>query len=68
MQEQEVQKPPSIKLLLTIEEAADALSMSRRFIYMLVATHQIYTIKLGRSRRVPVKALQEFIDGLQQVG
>jgi len=66
MQVQESSKPPSIKLLLTIDEAAQSLSMSRRFLYTLIMTNQIYTIKLGRSRRVPLKSLQEFVDSLAQ--
>lgn len=55
-------KEPPVKLLLTINEAAQALSLSLRFVYHLVLTHQIQTIKIGRSRRVPVTALQAFIE------
>jgi excisionase family DNA binding protein len=55
-------KEPPVKLLLTINEAAQALSLSLRFVYTLVLTHQIQTIKIGRSRRVPVTALQAFIE------
>ncbi|MBA2677372.1 MAG: helix-turn-helix domain-containing protein [Ktedonobacteraceae bacterium] len=55
-------KEPPIKLLLTINEAAQALSLSLRFVYNLVLTNQIQTIKIGRSRRVPVAALQAFIE------
>jgi excisionase family DNA binding protein len=50
------------RLLLTVEDAAQVLSLSRRFVYVLVMTNQIKSIKLGRSRRVPLKWLQEFVD------
>ena len=53
-------------LLLTIEEAAQVLRLSRRFVYDLVMTGQIKSIKLGRSRRVPLKWLHDFVDSLPQ--
>ena len=63
MQDQENSKPPSqAKLLLTMEEAAEMLSFSRRFFYDLVMSHQIDSIKVGRSRRVPLLALQAFVE------
>ena len=58
---------PPLKLLLTIAEAAAALSLSRRFFYVLVMTNKVKTIKLGRSRRVPVQSLPAFIDSQLQV-
>jgi excisionase family DNA binding protein len=62
MQEQQETKQPPVKLLLTMEEAAQALSLSVRFVYNLFYEHQIPTIKIGRSRRVSVAALQAFIE------
>lgn len=40
------------KLLLTVEEAAEALSLSRHTFYELVMTNKVKTIKICRSRRV----------------
>ena len=50
------------RLLLTVPEAARRLGMGRSFIYELVSKGEIKSIKLGRSRRIPVSALEEFIE------
>ncbi|MGO8949953.1 MAG: tyrosine-type recombinase/integrase [Ktedonobacterales bacterium] len=50
-----------IKVLLTVEEAALALSVGRTLMWELVMGRQVKSIKLGRSRRVPMAALQEFV-------
>lgn len=53
--------PPRIRPLLTIPEAAASLGVSRSFVYELVQVGTISTIKIGRSRRVPLTALEDFI-------
>jgi excisionase family DNA binding protein len=53
--------PAAPKLLLTVDEAAEALSLGRTYVYHLVMCNQITSVKLGRKRRIPVSALQEFI-------
>jgi len=53
--------PAPIRLLLTIPEAAASLGISRSLVYELVQMGTIATIKIGRSRRVPVAALEDFI-------
>jgi excisionase family DNA binding protein len=50
-----------IKALLTVEEAAVALSVGRTLMWELVTRRQVKSIKVGRSRRVPVTALQDFV-------
>ena len=52
------------KLLYTVEESAEVLSVSRCKVYELVASGDIYSVKIGRSRRVPVDALHRFIASL----
>lgn len=49
------------KLLLTIPEVAQRLSLGRSFVYQLVMRGEIRSIKVGRARRVPVTALDQFI-------
>lgn len=49
------------KLLLTIDEAAGALSVGRTMLYGLVMRGDIFSIKVGGLRRVPVKALDEYV-------
>ncbi len=53
-----------VRLLLTPEEAADALGIGRTHLYRLLTRQQLYSIKLGSARRIPIKALHEFVDGL----
>lgn len=50
-----------VKLLLSVEEAAAALSLGRSLVYQLVMRGEIRSIKVRRVRRIPVDALQEFI-------
>jgi len=54
------------KLLLTIEEAADQLSIGRTKAYELVGTGRLETVSIGRCRRVPVQALAEFVRQLRE--
>lgn len=49
------------KLLLTVEEAAESLSLGRTFVYALVMRREILSVKVGRKRRIPVSALEEFV-------
>jgi excisionase family DNA binding protein len=49
------------KLLLTIPEVAQRLGMGRTFVYELIMKGEIPSIKLGRARRVPARALEEFV-------
>jgi excisionase family DNA binding protein len=62
----EAQQP--VKLLLTVEEAAVALSVCRSVAYQLVLTKQISSIKIGRARRVPVLALERYICEQMAIG
>lgn len=48
-------------VLYRVEEAAEALRVSRSVIYELIRSEQLRTIKVGRSRRVPVEALTECV-------
>ena len=49
------------KLLLTVEEAAVLLSLGRTFVYELVMRGQIMSVKVGRKRRIPAFALEDFV-------
>jgi excisionase family DNA binding protein len=52
------------KLLLTVEEAALQLSLSRSTVYELLASGEIRSLKIGRCRRIPQNALAEFVSKL----
>ena len=49
------------ELLVSIEEAARRLQVSRSTLYLLVQRGELQSIKIGASRRVPVAALDEFV-------
>ncbi len=50
------------KVLLTVADAAKRLSLSRTYTYELVMSGELESLKLGKSRRIPVKALDEFVE------
>ena len=51
-------------LLLTVEEAAELLVISRSLMYELIRDGNIATIHIGRLRRVPREALTSYINEL----
>lgn len=53
------------KLLLTPEEAADALGVGRTKLYELMAEGLVESVRIGACRRVPVAALDSFIERLR---
>lgn len=48
-------------LLLTPQEAAATLRMSRSSLYKLLLTGEIPSIKVGRMRRIPLNSLKEWV-------
>ena len=53
--------------VLTIDEAAEQLRVSRWTLYNLIRTNQLRTIKIGRRRLVPTSAIAECLDQLMEV-
>ncbi|WP_021591231.1 helix-turn-helix domain-containing protein [Actinomadura welshii] len=54
-------------LVLTVDEAAERLRVSRWTLYNLIRSNQLRTVKIGRRRLVPVNALAECLDHLSEV-
>jgi excisionase family DNA binding protein len=50
------------KLVLTVEEAAQLLRVSRAFTYELLNRGELPCIRLGRRLLVPRRALERFIE------
>jgi excisionase family DNA binding protein len=50
-----------METMLTVEEAAKALRLSRTKTFALLKDGSLRSVKIGRSRRVPVSALEAFI-------
>ncbi len=55
------------KLLLTPEEAAEALSVGRSKVYELIGKGRLSSVRIDASRRIPVDALTEFVQGLREM-
>lgn len=51
-------------VLITVEEAARRLSISRGTAYELVLTGRLRSVKIKRARRVPVAAVHEYVAAL----
>ncbi len=54
------------RLLVTPAEAARRLSLAESTVYQLLLTRQLASIKIGRSRRIPMDALTDFIDRMRR--
>lgn len=52
------------KLLLTPEEAAQALGIGRSKVYELLAGGRLTSVKIGTCRRVPAEALRQYVASL----
>jgi len=52
------------RLLLTVSDAAVALSISRSKLYELLAAGLIGSVRIDGSRRVPLQALEAYVASL----
>lgn len=53
------------RLLLSPAETAVALGVSRSMIYKLMAAGELETVKVGRARRIPVEAVEAYVEQLR---
>lgn len=60
-----LQIPP---VLYRVEEAAEALRLSRTAVYDLIRAGDLRTVKIGRRRLVPIDALSEWVASLTEKG
>ena len=56
------------RIVFTVEEAAERLGVGRTLVYALVRSGDIESISIGRLRRIPCDALDEFVRRMRQVG
>jgi excisionase family DNA binding protein len=52
------------RLLLTVPDAAAALSISRSKLYELLAAGLVRSVRIDGSRRVPLRALEAYVESL----
>jgi excisionase family DNA binding protein len=57
-------RPSVAPLLYRVDEAAEALRLSRSVLYELIRSGRLRTVKAGRRRLVPVAALTEYVASL----
>lgn len=53
--------------VLTVDEAAALLRVSRWTVYQLIHSNQLRTLKIGRRRLVPAAAITECLNNLMEV-
>jgi excisionase family DNA binding protein len=57
--------PGLARTLFTVEQAAEQLSIGRTTMFALIKSGQVATVKVGRLRRVPATALDDYVRRLQ---
>jgi excisionase family DNA binding protein len=57
---------PVVEKLLRVEDVArDVLRIGRTRVYQMIASGELRSVAVGRSRRIPESALQDYIDKLK---
>jgi excisionase family DNA binding protein len=56
------------RIVFTVEEAAERLRIGRTLVYALVRSGDIESITIGRLRRIPCDALDDFVSRMRTVG
>ena len=64
----EVERTTIGVLLLTVEEAAQRLSIGRTTMYSLVSAGAVKSVTIGRLRRIPSECLEEYVSSLRTSG
>lgn len=49
------------RVLLTIEQAAHQLSLSRTTMFRLIRTGDIASVRIGRARRIAAEAIEDYV-------
>ncbi len=57
-------KGPPMEKMLTVDQAADALQISRTKLFDLLRTGVLRSVKIGRARRVPASSIDQYINEL----
>lgn len=50
------------RMVYTPEQAAEQLQVSRRKVYELLRTGELRSVKIGKLRRIPLRALEAFLE------
>jgi excisionase family DNA binding protein len=55
----------TLRLLLTVEEAAEQLGIGRTLMYALLKDGEVESVHIGRLRRIPADALPRYLEHLR---
>jgi excisionase family DNA binding protein len=55
-----------VRIVLTVEQAASTLGIGRTSMFALVRTGDVESVTIGRLRRIPIEALNDFVDKLRR--
>jgi excisionase family DNA binding protein len=61
-------EPPPSAVLLTVAQVCEGLQISRPTFYGLIHSGRLKSLTIGRARRVPLAALEEFIEEATRAG
>jgi len=53
-------------MLISVEQAAEILSLSRSTVQRLMSSGHLASVKIGGSRRIPADAITEYVAQLTQ--
>ena len=56
----EPQTSPSPRVMLTAEQAADALGIGRTTVYALIKSGELRSLRIGRLRRIPADEIDAY--------
>ena len=59
---------PAIRIVLTVEQAAERLGIGRTLMYSLVSSGAVESVTIGRLRRIPADALMRYVESLRVGG
>lgn len=57
-----IDRPEFVKLLLDVEDVADRLGIGVTKVYDLMRRRELSFVKIGRSTRIELAAIQDYID------
>jgi len=63
-----VAPPSALRVLVTVDEAARMLSIARSHLYVQLQRGQLPSVLIGRSRRILVRDLEAYAEGLREAG
>lgn len=54
------------RVMYRVEESAELLSLSRDRVYQLIRSGQLRSVRVGKARRVPARALEDYVARLMR--